>query len=285
MILAILLTSVLMWSCQPVDGDHILGKDLAAAHPAFAAIAPDRVIGATPAPGVERVLHSDEVARIARDNNIDISAPAPELCFVRATEPLTADRLLPVLQKALELDAAKIEILDFIRFPVPPGALEFTRAGLSPNGLWRGSVMYAPGRSMQLWAKVSVSTVQTWIEAAVPITPGKTIAADQLILRTGPRFPFGAAPVDSIDFVAARQAVRSIRPGEPIFASMLAVPRDVERGDSITVHVVVGQTELSFSAVAESSGRAGESVLIRNPENGKFFQARIESKGKVLVTK
>ena len=42
MILAIVLSSVLMWSCQPVDGDRILGKHLAAAHPAFAAIAPDR---------------------------------------------------------------------------------------------------------------------------------------------------------------------------------------------------------------------------------------------------
>jgi flagella basal body P-ring formation protein FlgA len=285
MILAIVLSSVLMWSCQPVDGDRILGKHLAAAHPAFAAIAPDRAIAATPAPGVERVLHSGEIARIARDNNIEISAPTPELCFVRATEPLTADRLLPVLQKALEVDAAKIEILDFIRFPVPPGTLEFTRAGLSPNGLWRGSVMYAPGRSMQLWAKVSVTTEQSWVEAASALAPGKTIAPDQLILRTGPRFPFGAAPVDSIDFAAARQPLRSIRPGEPIFASMLAVPREVERGDSITVRVVAGQTELSFSAVAETSGRAGESVLIRNPENGRLFQARIESKGKVLVTK
>jgi flagella basal body P-ring formation protein FlgA len=272
-------------ACYPVDSDRILGKDLAAANPAFESIAPDLVIAATPAPGVERVLHSDEVARIARANRIAISTPAPELCFARATEALTADRLLPALKKALSLDDAKIEVLDFVHFPVPPGPLEFTRAGLSPAGIWRGNVIYSPGRSMAIWARVKITVEQTWVEAADLIEPGKLIRPDQLTLRTGPRFPFGPALVDSIDFAAARKAMRSIRPGESVFASMLTTPHDVERGDSVAVHVTAGQTELSFTAVAESSGRAGESVLIRNPESGRFFQARIESKGKVSITR
>lgn len=281
MFLAIALTL----ACQPVDADRILGKDLAAANPAFASIAPDRVIAATPVPGVDRVLHSDEVARIARANNIAIATPAPEVCFARTTEPLTAERLLPVLQKALDLDTAKIEILDFNHFPVPPGTLEFTRAGLAASGIWRGNVSYSQGRSMAIWARVHVTVEQTWVETTALIEPGKLINADQLTLRTGPRFPFGPAPADAIDFVTARKSTRTIRPGEPIFASMLTTPHDVERGETVAVHVIAGQTELSFSAVAESSGRAGESVLIRNPENGRFFQARIESKGKVLIAK
>jgi flagella basal body P-ring formation protein FlgA len=281
MIWAILLTL----ACHQVDGDRILGKDLAAANPAFAAIAPDREIGATPVPGVERILRSDEVARIARANNITIAAPAPEICFQRAAQRLTADRMLPVLQKALGLDTAKIEILDFIHSPVPAGDLEFTRAGLSPTGVWRGSVIYAPGRSMQVWAKVRITVEQTWVEAVTAVESGKLITPEQVTLRTGPRFPYGAAPVDSIDFAVARKALRSIRPGEIVFASMLAAPHDVERGDTVAVHVVAGQAELSFDSIAESSGRAGESVLIRNPQNGRFFQARIESKGKVVITK
>jgi len=272
-------------ACHPVDGDRILGKDLAAGNPVFESIAPDRVIAVTPAPGVERVLHSDEVARIAHGNNIVITSPAPELCFARATEPLTAARLLPALKKALSVDDAKIEVLDFIHFPIPPGTLEFTRAGLSPSGVWRGNVVYSPGRSMAIWARVNVTVEQSWVEAADLIEPGKLIRPDQLTLRTGPRFPFGPAPVDSIDFAAARKAMRSIRPGEPVFASMLTTTHDVERGDSVAVQVVFGQTRVSFTAVAESSGRAGESVLIRNPESGRFFQARIESKGKVSITR
>jgi len=285
MFFALALTLAFTLPCRPVDDDHILGKDLAAANPAFESIAPDRVIGATPFPGVDRILHSDEVARIARANNIAIPTPAPEMCFARATEPLTADRLLPVLKKALNLDAATIEVLDFIHFPIPPGTLEFTVAGLNPNGVWRGNVIYSQGCSMAIWAKVRVTVEQTWVESTALIEPGKIIQPDQLTLRTGSRFPFGPAPADSIDFVAARKATRSIRPGEPVFASMLTAPHDVERGETVAVHVVAGQTELSFSAVAESSGRTGESVLIRNPDNGKLFQARIDSKGKVSINR
>lgn len=272
-------------ACHAVDADRITGRDLAAANPAFASIAPDLDIGAMPVPGIQRILRSDEVSKMARSNNITIPTPAPEICFERTVEALTADRLLPVLEKALSLDHAKIEILDFIHTPVPAGALEFTRAGLQPNGVWRGSLRYSSDRSMQVWAKVRVTTEQTWAEAASIIEAGKPITRDQLILRTGPRFPFGATPIDSIDFITSRKSARYIRPGEPIFASMLTTPHDVERGEPVAVRVIVGETELTFDAVAESSGRAGESVLIRNPESGRFFQARIESKGKVVVNK
>jgi hypothetical protein len=161
MFFALTLTLAFTLPCRPVDRDQILGKDLAAANPAFETIAADRVIGATPVPGVDRILHSDEVARIARANNIAIPAPAPEICFARATEPLTADRLLPVLKKALNLDNATLEILDFSHFPVPPGTLEFTRASLLPSGVWRGSAVYSQGRSMAIWAKVSITAEQT----------------------------------------------------------------------------------------------------------------------------
>lgn len=123
------------------------------------------------------------------------------------------------------------------------------------------------------------------MEATTSIEPGKVIQPDQLILRTGQRFPFGPAPADSIEFVAARKTTRTIRAGELIFASMLTAPHEVERGETVSVHVVAGQTELSFTAVAQSSGRAGESVLIRNPDNGRLFQARIDSKGKVSINR
>jgi flagella basal body P-ring formation protein FlgA len=272
-------------ACQAVDSDRITGRDLAAANSIFASTPADLDIGATPVPGVQRILRSDEVARIAHAGNIATPTPAPELCFERATSLLTADRLLPELEKALALDSAKIEILDFIHAPVPPGTLEFTRAGLQSNGIWRGRLVYSEGRAVQIWAKVRVTTTQTWIETATPIEAGKPISPDQLIVRTGERFPFGAAPVDSIEFLTARKAARFIRAGEPIFASMLTAPHDVERGETVTVRVTAGETELTFDAVAESSGRAGESVLIRNPDNGRFFQARIESKGKVVVSK
>ncbi|HEV2201294.1 MAG TPA: flagella basal body P-ring formation protein FlgA [Bryobacteraceae bacterium] len=58
---------------------------------------------------------------------------------------------------------------------------------------------------------------------------------------------------------------------------------DIQRGQKVAVEVTSGAARLRFDADAESSGRAGDTVLIRNPENGRLFQARVEGKGKVVV--
>ena len=71
----------------------------------------------------------------------------------------------------------------------------------------------------------------------------------------------------------------------PVFATMLTKPHDVEHGDTVHVMVAIGEARLEFEAVAQSAARVGEHVLIKNPENGKLFQALVEDKGKVAVTK
>ncbi len=168
---------------------------------------------------------------------------------------------------------------------MPDGDLEFTRSGLSATGYWRGRAAYSDHRSMPIWAKVRVTTEQTWVEAAAPIASSQPIAMDQLKLRTGPRFPFGPAPIASMEAAAGKKTSRTIRPGEPIFSTMLISPHDIERGDKVAVEVTAGEAVISFEAVAETSGHAGETVLLRNPENGRYFQARIESKGKASIHK
>jgi hypothetical protein len=60
-------------------------------------------------------------------------------------------------------------------------------------------------------------------------------------------------------------------------------PSDIQRGERVVVEVNSGAAQVRFEADAESSGRTGDSVLIRNPDNGKLFQARVEGKGKVVV--
>jgi flagella basal body P-ring formation protein FlgA len=40
---------------------------------------------------------------------------------------------------------------------------------------------------------------------------------------------------------------------------------------------------LSLEATAESAGRKGESIVVRNPATGKSFRAVVEQKGKVIV--
>src|SRR5437016_5292928 len=142
-----------LFGCQAVDGERILGRDLAAADPMFAPLDPDLEIGAAPLAGVRRVVRVDELSRLAQQHGIAISSPASPICFERLTEPLSLETLLPALRQALAMDNAEIEILDYSRYSVPHGRLEFTRAGLAANGLWRGRVVYGEGHSAPVWVK------------------------------------------------------------------------------------------------------------------------------------
>ena len=273
------------FACQVIDADRILGKDVAAASPVFAALDPNLEIGAAPLPGVQRVLRPEELVRLAKQNSITLADPIAAVCFERATEPLTVEKLLPILRQSLAIDDAQIEILDFSRMGVPRGTLEFSKSGLMPNGLWRGRILYDQNRSMPVWVKARITVERFWVEAAQPLAVGTPIEASQLILKSGPRFPFDTALVASLDLVAGRRPVRNITSGTPIVPAMLAVAHDVERGDRVAVEVRVGGAILDFDSTAESSGRAGESIMIKNPGNGRTFQAKIQDKGHVVVEK
>ena len=249
----------------------------------FAALDPRIEVSAAPLAGAERVLRPEEIVRLARQNGIALEGPAGAICFARSTEPLTAEKLLPVLQKALGLDNASIEILDFSRFGVPRGTFEFPKSSLMPNGLWRGRVLYGENHSMPVWVKARITVERTWVEAAETLVVGKVIEASQLNVKTGPRFPFDTNFVESTEVLIGRRPARTLAAGTPIAPAMLAIAHDVERGDRVEVEVKVGAAILDFEATAESSGRAGESILVKNPENGRTFQAKIQDKGHVLV--
>jgi len=51
----------------------------------------------------------------------------------------------------------------------------------------------------------------------------------------------------------------------------------------VGVEAHVGATFLKFEVRAETSGRAGQVVRVRNVESGKLFQARVLRKGWVGV--
>ena len=58
---------------------------------------------------------------------------------------------------------------------------------------------------------------------------------------------------------------------------------DVVRGEEVDVEVHSGAARIQFSAKSESAGRTGDSILVRNPENGRLFAAKVVTRRKVLV--
>jgi hypothetical protein len=67
--------------------------------------------------------------------------------------------------------------------------------------------------------------------------------------------------------------------------SATPIPPAVRRGDKVAVSVTTGSVLLTFQSEAESSGRIGDSVIVRNPANGNRFVARVQDQGKVMVQK
>jgi hypothetical protein len=221
-------------ACVAVEQDRVLAKDLVPENAWFARLDPGLEIALTPLAGITRVIKSGELAALTRRNRIIVEIPGSfsSLCVERAAAPLTPEGLQPVLEQVL--GGSPVRILDYSRYPVPRGEIEFTRAGLTTAGLWRGRVIYGNRHSTPVWAKVALE-------------PGGAESS-----AAQPRWD---------------------------------KPREIERGEQVTVEVTSGGARLAFQATAQSAGHAGDFVLVRNPENGRLFQAKVLGNGKVLIHK
>src|ERR1043166_1216291 len=93
MILALALTI----ACHTVEGDRLRGADLAAANPMFAAIDGGADLGPAPYAGLRRVMHSNELARVAARFHVEVAGPLAEACFERSA---AAKKNTPVVLRA-----------------------------------------------------------------------------------------------------------------------------------------------------------------------------------------
>jgi hypothetical protein len=91
-----------------------------------------------------------------------------------------------------------------------------------------------------------------------------------------------------IEFTEAPAEVCFERPGGASARTAREVPPAppaVKRGDKVAVSVTTGSVLLTFDSEAESAGRVGDTVIVRNPGSGNRFVARVQDRGKVVVEK
>ena len=139
------------FACVAVEGDRIFARDLAAAEPWFAQVDPGGEIGMTPLAGFTRVIRRRELAELARS----LKGPAlpsgmADICVERSSTPLTQEQLQPALNAVS--GASPVTILEFSRYRIPRGAIEFRLADLASSGLWKGRVLYGSNHSVPVWA-------------------------------------------------------------------------------------------------------------------------------------
>lgn len=298
MLILTVMTSLLMGGdneCLQLGGDRILAGDLAQRIDAFRRVSAEVEVGFAPIPGGRRTLTATELQRIAAKNGINETIHS-DLCVQMRTRPLQMEELKQAIEVELRnegIQNATVEVLDFSRYQVPEGQLQFTKAGLTPPAqgnsglqavLWRGRMIYGGSRSVPAWVRLRM-----FVEAEIPIATkdmaaAVTVVESDVAMEKRNVFPFGRAELAEASKVTGKRTKRAIKKGDVITAASLENPKEVERGDKVDVSVSSGAVQLRLDAIAESSGQIGERIPVKSLTNGKRFQAIVESKGHVTVS-
>ena len=285
-----LVTMLSYLRCEFVGGEQIFGADLSRAVPVFSTMPRDAVIGYSPAPGSRRVLQSQELKRIGSRYGIAVP-PDARACFEWKLRPITEDAVRTAIRESLKAPDARVEVLAMSASPAPEGKLVFPQNGVAAASntdastpvTWRGYVVYSSPKRFSVWARVKVSATMPRIVAVEPLAAGKPIGKAQVRLETHDEFPLRNDAARSLEEVIGRMPLRAVRVGSPVLRSDLLEPFQVEARDVVEVTAISGAAQLEMEAVAQTSGRQGEVISLRNPRSGKLFRARIEGKDKAIV--
>jgi len=277
-------------ACTPLRDDSILAKDLGAVIPVFRQIPSDTLLGSTPLPGSQHTFHHSELESLAQRYALRLDADA-SACFERAMEPLDRNHVLEAMRAALQLPGARIELAEISLYPVPVGRIEFgtDRLGAPASRdqrapvLWRGDVVYGKDHRFAIWARARILARCNMVVAVENLRPGRMIEPSQLRVSVEEGFPIPPKQQLSMDQVVGMAPLRPIAAGSVLRPDLIARPNDVSRGDLVEIEVRSGAARLVLTARAESGGRNGETIAVRNLESNKIFNAQVAGKGKAIV--
>lgn len=266
--------------CLPVADDQILASHLAARVSGLAQLNPKTTFGYAPRFGVRRLIPGIELAAFARRQGLTIDVP-PDVCVVRPSSLLDPAQLQAAMAQAIP--GAELRLLDYSRQPVPFGPVEFPRTGLMLSGVWRGFVKGSDARRFPVWAKVDIHVSREAAVAARDLNPGDVLTSDDIQVQPMPRHPLAAVPINDTDQIIGHTVRRAVRAGTPLIAGLLVKPREVLAGDKVSVTVEAGQAKLSLEAQAETGGRRGDRIVLKNLTSGKRFRGVVAGPGQVKV--
>jgi flagella basal body P-ring formation protein FlgA len=277
--------------CEMIANDRILGEDLAKIVPGFLDKMPgDTVIGYSPAPGTRRIFTAVELNRIGAPYGVAV-APDAEACFEWSVQPLNKDVVRAAILDSLQSSDARIDVLAISGSLAPAGKISFPISGLLASTItgpdtpvtWRGEVLYQGSRKFSIWARLKISSTMTRVVATQLILPGQTVTPDQVRVETYDDFPLRNDIARNLEEVVGRMPRRALRLGLPVSRADLIEPFQVQRGDLVDVTAIAGAAQLHVPALAETPGRQGDLITLKNAHSGKYFRARIEGKDKALV--
>jgi flagella basal body P-ring formation protein FlgA len=206
-------------------------------------------------------------------------------------QPLTDEVVRAAIRDSLQSPDARIDVLSISGSQAPAGKVSFPISGLLASTItgpdtpvtWRGEVLYRGSRKFSIWARVRISSTMTRVVATQLVLPGQTVAPGQVRIETYDDFPLRNDIARNLEEVVGRMPRRALRTGLPVFRADLIEPFQVQRGDLVDVTAIAGAAQLHVPALAETPGRQGDLITLKNTHSGKTFRARIEGKDKAVV--
>lgn len=280
-------------ACTAIEGERIVAGDLSTAIPSFLAVKQSTDLGPAPSPGVKRILSRAQLARLAAAEGVPSEGMPESLCLERRQEVLDPVAVLAALESAARelfpAEKIRVEILDYIRYPLPPGVLSFRRQGvLGGSGktmdaplLWRGSLTTNTKRSRPVWAKAKVLVQRSCWSAKADLTAGAQPVEEQFEHSERWLNPFltGTACADPREKKVRLR--RPLRPGQLLLQSDLVTVPPVRRGERVQASLEIAYARLSFDAVSEMDGMDGQPVFIKR--DGRRLRGRVTGSGAVQV--
>ncbi len=134
-----------------------------------------------------------------------------------------------------------------------------------------------------LYVTVTVAQTENIVVAARPVAAGQVIGAGDLMLKPEPVSDYAGRQVyyDPARLLGG-QALMSLSAGTILSADNIGEPVVVKAGQTVTVLVTSGAVEVSITAVADQTGRIGDTILLTNPSSGRRFTATVTQAGPVV---
>jgi flagella basal body P-ring formation protein FlgA len=134
-----------------------------------------------------------------------------------------------------------------------------------------------------LYVGITVAQREAVVVALRPVTAGAAIAADDLGLRDEPVADFAGRQVFTDPaLLVGSVAVMSLPTGSIVTAQAVQAPVVVQAGQIVTVQVESPGLSVSVQAVADETGRVGETILMTNTGSGRRFSALVTAQGPVV---
>lgn len=122
-----------------------------------------------------------------------------------------------------------------------------------------------------------------YVRATRPMRAGRTLAASDLEVATGPLEGLVLRRVPSLPELIGARLTRGLTAGEPVAADAVAVAPAVRAGDRVRIIVHQGAVEATVTAVAEQTAGIDQIIRVLNPTSRRALRARVVAAGQVEV--